>query len=468
MTTKITKTKIAYSKTLNKGKYDALRKQCLLLKHVRDDIWNRFGSINGVGIKNYALVNQYVAEKKYADLNVHATAWKCVVFDTLDNIEANLEAAKEKIRKDINKRKIDDEEKKRLYKLLKYHKWKDDPYLCRKIRHHWKRGHNHTDNQFIVRSDLFRQKEKNGTLWISIPSLVKGKPIWIPLTQLDPLPEKVKGDKTIKGSNLRLILKDDIVEIHYAVDVPTIKNGCGTKTIGVDKGYTEVFVDSDGDKYGVDFESVLSKETEYLNKKYKHLNRLYQIAKKKPEKANTIKNNNLGRKSLNKRLKRHQGKIKTIIYTATHQLHKTANVIVAENLTFQGFNKKFSKKVKRNLSQWTKGVIAESLNSVSKLRCSELHLVNPAYTSQMDSRFGILKGERKRNSFHCFDGVVLQDDHNAAKNVLARYKDPDIRLYTPFKKVKKILQERTASWEEEHLSLQGFNGLPKGSHISTK
>lgn len=46
---------------------------------------------------------------------------------------------------------------------------------------------------------------------------------------------------------LRLILHDGKVEVHYAV-IKT--DDCGTQTIAVDKGYTEVLVDSDGTHNG--------------------------------------------------------------------------------------------------------------------------------------------------------------------------------------------------------------------------
>ena len=64
-----------------------------------------------------------------------------------------------------------------------------------------------------------------------------------------------------------------------------------------------------------------------------------------------------------------------------------------------------------------------SLESVSQRRGSSLAYINPAYTSQMDSRNGLLLGERRGEKFYCFDGVVLQADMNAARNVLARHYD---------------------------------------------
>jgi len=106
-------------------------------------------------------------------------------------------------------------------------------------------------------------------------------------------------------------------------------------------------------------------------------------------------------------------------------------------------SKFFGKNINRRLSAWTKGVIAEALDCVSRRRGSTVVLINPAYTSQIDSRTGCRLGTRQEDQFHCFDGVVLQADQNAARNVLARLSDPDIERFTPFKRVKAILQART-------------------------
>lgn len=61
----------------------------------------------------------------------------------------------------------------------------------------------------------------------------------------------------------------------------------------------------------------------------------------------------------------------------------------------------------------------------------------------MDSRYGLVLGKRVGDSFHCFDGGVLQADMNAARNVKARLDDPDIDRWTPYQKVKSLLLSRT-------------------------
>ena len=95
------------------------------------------------------------------------------------------------------------------------------------------------------------------------------------------------------------------------------------------------------------------------------------------------------------------------------------------------------------LHGWVKGVMADTLTSISRRRGSALALVNPAYTSQIDSRTGLLQGTRRRDRFYCLDGVVLDADTNAACNILARLYDEEITLYMPHGEVKSLLAERT-------------------------
>ncbi|MYA05823.1 MAG: transposase [Caldilineaceae bacterium SB0664_bin_22] len=97
----------------------------------------------------------------------------------------------------------------------------------------------------------------------------------------------------------------------------------------------------------------------------------------------------------------------------------------------------------RRLNGWVKGVMADTLTSISRRRGSALALANPAYTSQVDSRTGLLQGRRRWDRFYCLDGVVLDADVNAACNILARLDDEEITLYIPYKEVRALLAERT-------------------------
>jgi Transposase and inactivated derivatives len=95
------------------------------------------------------------------------------------------------------------------------------------------------------------------------------------------------------------------------------------------------------------------------------------------------------------------------------------------------------------MSSWAKGALAEALDAVTEQRCASHVLVNAAYTSQMDSTTHLLEGKRVGDKFYRTNGDVLQADHNAAMNVLHRYSDSEITLYTPYKEVRRILLARS-------------------------
>ena len=70
-------------------------------------------------------------------------------------------------------------------------------------------------------------------------------------------------------------------------------------------------------------------------------------------------------------------------------------------------------------------------------------LVNPAYTSRIDTRTGLLQGKRQWDRFYGCDGAVLDADVNAACNIPARLYDEEITLYMSYRDVRALLAERT-------------------------
>ena len=334
-------TRIIKSKNLNQGKYEQLEKQAKQLGNIRSTVWHDFGSISGVSIKSDRKIrDQWLKEKR--QFKVSANAWKETLRDSFGDIKAYREAAKEKVRKVIYQQNPSENKKIRFYKLLSSKSWTTDNYLRRLMRKHWKHGRNHTDNQIVVRSDNYTTFQLGGCAWIKIPSLQKGKRIPIPLnTNIEP------------SGTLRLILNDGIVEVHYTIEMKETKN-CGSMTVGIDKGYTEVFVDSDGTEYGKGLGKILTKKSDQLKEKYQKRNKLKAIANKKSHKKQNIIQNNLGRKKLNKNDSKTKSQVQDIIYQATHKLVNKAEFIAAEDLTSPIVSKKFGKNVTRRLSAWTK------------------------------------------------------------------------------------------------------------------
>ena len=162
---------------------------------------------------------------------------------------------------------------------------------------------------------------------------------------------------------------------------------------------------------GENFGKLQSSESDYRNQKGKIRNKIRSIANKAAKKGNHAKaeritKNNLGRIKWNQRESSFKGRTKTLVFTATVQLmHDAIKTVAFEDLTDSfASNKKRSRRTKRNLNSWCKGIVADALQQVSSRVGCTIIGVSAAYTSQLDSRHGILMGVRDGDKFTCFDG----------------------------------------------------------------
>ncbi|MFI0467991.1 zinc ribbon domain-containing protein [Saccharopolyspora sp. 5N102] len=435
-------TRIAYSQDLNSGKYVQLVEQARRLGRVRGEVWLRYGSVNGAGLSDREIRDRWMADGTAELFGVLANAWKETVRDAVADITANRAAAKAAVRKAIHRRTSDQAEQKRMYTALKRDKWAEDPFLSRQMRKHWKRGRNRTHNQIVVRSDQYRTftLAEDGDVWLAVPGLQRRQLVRIPLSTT-----------VAPSGTLRLILRDGRVEVHYQIDasaMPSSANLAGDREIGVDKGYTEVLTDSDGQHHGTELGVLMTSESDYRKVKNVRRAKIRSVAEKAREagdhaKADRIVSNNLGTVKRYRRSSRWQQTVRTTTFRAVHAVVDKAALIAAEDLTktFTARNKR-GRNVNRRLAAWTKGITAEALASVSERRGSALTLVNAAYTSQVAPCCDAL-GRRSGDRLHCTRcGVVWQADHAAAINVLHRVGDPDITQHTPHQRVKSIVQQR--------------------------
>ena len=175
--------------------------------------------------------------------------------------------------------------------------------------------------------------------------------------------------------------------------------------------------------------------------------KLRSIANSAAERGDHTKATRIGRHNLatvkrDRQDTRWKQKVRTETYRAVNAVTDKAAVIVTEDLTktFTG-RKNLGRNMNRRLAAWTKGLTAQALKDVSERRGSALAMVNAAYTSQVDPRTGLLTA-RRGDRLHLPGGDVMQADHAAAINILARASDPDIALHTPHTRVKQILLER--------------------------
>ena len=423
---------------------------CKAAGYIRADIWRRYGALGNVGVSASA-VRSEIVEKKICDgLPIDGTIRAETTKDIVNDILTCKAAAKLKVRQAIAKRTSDENERKRLYTLLRSDEWLAAPFLHRQMRKHFRHGKSRVANQFIVRSDRYSTEVVNGKLLVTVRIAKKyGDNIVLTTTSSG-------KNVDLSGSNLRIIVKDGRTAIHYAAEKGPGRE-CGKQVIGVDKGYTEAFTDSDDDRHGQSFGKVMTGYSDKAAATGKQRNKLHALEKKHREagrisKADRIKKNNLGRKKLDARKETTQKQLRTIAYQAAHSIVDKAAIVASEELTAVIASKHQWRRFNRRMSAWAKGVLAEALDSVCEQRNARHVLVNGAYTSQMDSTNGLLEGRREGDKFYRANGDVLQADHNAALNVLARLDDSEISRFTPYKEVRRILLARSPA----QLSVKGL------------
>jgi IS605 OrfB family transposase len=380
-------TRIAFSENLNAGKYAQLEEQARRLGRVRSKVWREYGS----------------------------------------DIAAGRESAKERARRAVHRRIRDEAGRRKAYADLKHDRWAGDPYLRRLMRQYWKHGRNRTRNQIVVRSDQYKTftLREGGNAWLAVPGLERRQLVTIPLNTT------VAPTRT-----LRLILRGGEVEVHYAIDAKNVRSSgrpCGTRTIGVDKGYTEVLTDSDGQHHGQQLGRLLSAESDHRKVKNARRAKLRSVAEKAEKrddhaKAARIRTGNLGTLKRDRRSRAWKCQVRDITFQAVHAVTDKASVIVAEDLTrtFPG-RKKLGKNTSRRLAAWTKGVTAEALRAVPDRRGSAVRLVNAAYTSQAVPFTSIL-GAREGDRLHCTAcGAVWQADQDSSTSTTCQCGERNIQ-----------------------------------------
>lgn len=430
---------------LNKWKALELNEIATRLGSLRSDLWNEYGSLKAWGVSEYEI------DKILRPFNKHyglpAKLWEATLYDIIGDIHAVQASCIEKVLDALKIRYFQSTKKKTVAQhSLESRDWLNHPKLAQLVRKYWWRGHTKVANQIVVKAyDL--QSDKKGVIWLKFGGLVSGKTIKVPTT----LKEVVK-------CQLRLIKRGNYWEIHYTTDIPAAPKRSVGEVIGADKGYTEVYATStnDGARFiGESFGKIQTLESDKRCAKGRKRNLIRSIANKAVLKGNSAKadritRNNLGRVKWNNREQSFKGQIKTLVFTATIKLmHDAVKTVAVEDLTEQFSSKaKRARRTKRNMNTWCKGIVAQALEQVSsRVGCTVVN-VNACYTSQLDSRYGILLGTRSGDKFIGFDGVVMQADTNAADNILARMGDDEIPRFLKHRVAKEILLERTRKFQD--------------------
>jgi hypothetical protein len=311
-------TRIAYSRDLNVGKYGELVGQACRLGGVRSLVWDRYGSITGVGLSDRRIRDAWMADGTATSLGVLANAWTETVRDAVADIRAHREAAKAEVRRRVGRRGLPEAERKRLYTLLTRDQWTGDPLVRRWMRQQWRRGHNHTSNQIIIGSDNVRTftLTDGGEVWLAVPGLAPRAGVVVP-----------PATAVAPAGTLRVVLRGGRVEVHYQVEDTAVRSAhraCGTATVGVDKDYSEVLVDTDGDHHGPELGELLRSRSDTLKDRNARRATLRSIANQAAQRgehgtAERIRRTNLGTVTKHRQQRRWEQQVATVTYRAVSE-----------------------------------------------------------------------------------------------------------------------------------------------------
>ena len=194
-----------------------------------------------------------------------------------------------------------------------------------------------------------------------------------------------------------------------------------------DMGFTEAFTDDAGKQYGGNLGELLKKLAEELNRKLEERNRLQSLFRntKSRRKRRNLLRFNLGSDRFDAFKARLKTQIRICINQALNEMFEKApaDAYIVEELSAQFLPKKgLSKRCRRLLSGWVRGIISERLAFKAAERGLKLVKVAAAYSSQTcpDCLYAD-RENRKGDRFKCVScGGLFHADQVGARNLLRR------------------------------------------------
>ncbi len=297
----------------------------------------------------------------------------------------------------------------------------------------------------VLDGQSYRVFVEGGKQYVSVTTLHHRQRVVIPLL----------GNTEIRG-NIWLVDNYGRFEIHTASKVKVSRTKHLIKDIALDAGTTEVFTDQYNQRHGKDFGRLLAKVEEVYTEKGRRRSKIRTTAEKiagtiEDEKDRSaylkkVRRNNLGKKKQIQFRIRSQAAMATVINHALNQVldQRPENVIMEDLSQMSGRAK--NKKLSRRVTLWMRGTLHKRADFKITVGGSRLQAVASAYTSQECSHCGFTaKKNRKGDRFRCkLCGTVDTADGNAAKVILKRFYDPEIKLWMSKFQIKRILDRRNA------------------------
>lgn len=352
----------------------------------------------------------------------------------------------------VNNSSIKEEIKIKLFYINKYKKWfhnsvvmqkkEIEPhiiFLARKIFKHltknkpsFNRFNLVLDEKVVVVNKKQDGLAKKYDYWVSISTLKKGHPIFIPV-----LSNKYFEDKSgIFKKAIQLNYKNNEISISFIKEMNAETIDYIKESLGVDIGTVNFIANDKGELLG---KSMI-----------KHVNKMDDIIVKlgsELKKQGIKPNDNERYKKLNNRLREYlKNEIGRIINKMVKR-HKPKEIVV-EKLDFRGSN--IGRKNNRRLHRFGKGILTNKLKNICEEKDILLKEINPAYTSrECNVCHNIEKGNRSdRNEFKCTCcGYKINADIGASRNILYRSSIEFNKLNK--EKIFQLLVKKHDNWKEK-------------------
>lgn len=249
---------------------------------------------------------------------------------------------------------------------------------------------------------------------------------------------RVKGRGPIKKT-IVLVRDGDRFFLHLSVPlkvkplekVPSAPAGYSHCT-ALDMGFTEVFTDDGGRQYGGGLGVLLTRMARELDDHCRKRRALWAAYRKAgPRKWQRLLKFNLGKKRWESRRERARREVENLINRALNHLlaSRPSDVYLVEQFAESFDYSGMSREVRRRLSGWMRGVIADRLAFKVAERGARLVYVPANYTSQRCPVCSFVRrDQRSGDRFHCKHcGHKAQADGNAALNLLLAAHEPKIK-----------------------------------------
>ncbi len=248
---------------------------------LRSELWNTYGSLKSWAVDKYDIDKQFRAEVPPSRYGLTSKLYERTLYRCIDEIHTYQDAVKAAVKDEIYRKTDSEIERKYYFFLLNRRFWIDVKtirvkWLHRTIRKHFYRGHSNVRNQIVYNADMYSVKQYGKYSCLELATLSRGKRLVLP----------IHGNPNISGEIRVIIGADNRVEIHYPQKIEkVVPPNRNTDAVGIDRGFTEVYVTSNGEFYGSGLGNIILQVVEHRVERGKKRGKLQTLAQKYEKKG---------------------------------------------------------------------------------------------------------------------------------------------------------------------------------------